>query len=29
MKTWIGIGLILSAAAVMWVAATPGKSGAG
>ena len=29
MKTWIGVGLILSAAAVMWVTATPGKSDAG
>jgi hypothetical protein len=29
MKKWIGVGLSLSAAAVMWLTATPGKSDAG
>ncbi len=29
MKAWIGLGLIFSAAVVMWLTATPGKSDAG
>ncbi len=29
MKKFLGVGLILSAAAVMWLAATPNRSGAG
>ncbi len=29
MKKLLGVGLILSAAAVMWLGATPNRSGAG